>query len=105
MAERQRTDCLSPTTAAGSRPAELRDLALDLRLDIERGLAVPGSSVVAGDDEVTDLGSQLRIDVRGGQALELLLNVDRRLAAPLSASVPRLQQLADLGVSLEQGGG
>src|SRR5579871_2856124 len=78
--------------------AELAQLALDLRLDVERGLAVTLATVVAGQDEGAHLLAQLGIDRGngGGQARELLVDIERRLAPAGPPYVAGFEHLANL---------
>ena len=80
-----------------------RELALDLRLDVERLLALAHAPLVAGDDQLADLLAQRRVARRpaprscsGEQPLELGVDVERRLAAGRCAVGLRLEHLADL---------
>src|SRR6202007_2709789 len=73
--------------AARSLLGEPPDLPLDLRGDVQRRLALAGAPVVASDDQVPDLGPELVIDERRGQAAELGLDVELRFAAPSPAGV------------------
>src|SRR5215207_1536912 len=89
---------------------ELSELAFDLRIDVERLLALPRATLVAGDDELADLLAKLRVSghigrrrLLGPQAGELRFDVHRRLAAGALAIGLRLQQLSQL--VLGDGGG
>src|SRR5258708_5108129 len=91
-----------PTTGRrfGDVAGELGDLALDLGLDVKRWLAASGPASVAGDDQVTDLGPQLVVDLGSGQPRQLELDVYLGLTAPPAPGVSRLEQLTDLHVAL-----
>jgi hypothetical protein len=70
---------------------EVAELALDLRVNVERLLAGPHAAVVAGDDEVAHLGPQRSVltEVDRGvveQPLKLRVHVERLLAASPPAS-------------------
>ena len=78
-------------------------MALDLRRDVERRLALPGAAVVAGDDEITDLASEFVVDAGAGQPGDLLGGIEFRLSAPPAPRVARLDHLTDLLVALRVG--
>jgi hypothetical protein len=83
-----------------SQPAESRDLALDLGLDVQRWLALPCAAMVASDYEVADLGAQLAVDGRGGEPAQLRVDIQLGLAPPAPPGVAGLEHLADLLVAL-----
>ncbi len=83
-----------------SELGDVRDLPLDLGLDVERWLSAPLPPLVAGDHELADLRSQPGVDGGPGEAAELLVHVERRLPAARATLVLRLQHLADFLVAL-----
>src|SRR5215211_560039 len=106
----------SASANAGSA-AELAQLAIDLRVDVEGLLAAREPALVAGNHDLAHLLPQRRVlavgaGARSGsrgrrarQGGELGLDVERRLAAPLAARRLGLEQLADLRLGLGARGG
>src|SRR6188472_1417830 len=83
---------------------EVAKLTGDLGVDVERVLALAGAALVAGDDELADLGDEGGIGLRRDrrrlhQPPQLGVDVDRRLAALDLAERLRLEHLPHLGLA------
>src|SRR4051794_3069873 len=95
-------------TASAKRSAQLAELPVHFRLDVERLLALPHAPLVARDHELAHLVAEPLVGGRGGrhrrELRDLGIHVERRLPAGDAARRLRLDELADLLVGLCLGG-
>src|SRR3954447_10155946 len=90
-------------TARAKRSAQLAELPVHFRLDVDRLLALPHAPLVARDHELAHLLAQALVGGGGrglGQLRDLRLDVQCRLPARHPAVRLRLDELADLLVGL-----
>jgi hypothetical protein len=92
---------------------QIRELSLDLGLDVQRGLSASGPPLVAGDHELAHLHPEsgvlavtlvvpvgVDLGIERHQAIDLRLDVEGLLAASRLAVVSGLDELPDLCLAL-----